>query len=131
MRWKKTEPKLRAALKAFMAQPKWNSGKINTDDNVKLEVIRALPPLKHYFCMGGRSGLQSDRFIIAGMLANIAHCTSEKLQKIATLRSNHPKWWLMLTDHIGLGLDDHDKKQAFRPHHASCGLEQSCCNEPT
>ena len=109
--WKQLEPKLRAALAAFMAQPERNSGIIYTDEHFELDVIRASQPLEHYFRMGGNSDHQSGGFIVAEMLDNIAHCAAEKLQKIANIRSKYPEWWLVLTDHIGLGLDDHDKQQ--------------------
>jgi hypothetical protein len=109
--WRELEPKLRASLVAFMAQSTRTSGRVFTSDNFELDVIRASQPLEHYFRMGGNSDHQSGGFIVAEMLDNIAHCASEKLQKIASFRSNYPEWWLVLTDHIGLGLDDHDKQQ--------------------
>lgn len=40
---------------------------------------------------------------------NIEHCAAEKDQKIAPFRSKYPKWWLVLVDHIGYGLDDFDR----------------------
>lgn len=109
--WKVQEPKLRAALVAFLAQPARNSGRVYTDDNFELDVIRTPQPLEHVFHMGGSSDHQSGGFIVAEMLENITHCASEKLKKIANFRNNYPEWWLVLTDHIGLGLDDHDKQQ--------------------
>lgn len=109
--WKQLEPALRAALSAFMAQPERNSGRVYTEPNFELDVIRASNPLEHYFRMGGNSDDQSGGFIVAEMLDNIAHCAAEKLQKISDFRSKYPEWWLVLTDHIGLGLDDHDKQQ--------------------
>jgi hypothetical protein len=109
--WKALEPKLRAALVAFMAQPTRNSGRVYTEDNFELDVIRASQPLEHYFRMGGNSDRQSGGFIVAEMLDNIAHCATEKSLKIANFRSNYTEWWLVLIDHIGLGLDDRDKQQ--------------------
>jgi len=109
--WNQLEPTLRAALSAFMIQPERHSGRIYTEPNFELDVIRASKPLEHYFRMGGDSDRQSGGFIVAEMLDNIDHCAAEKLKKIAKFRSRYPEWWLVLTDHIGLGLDEHDKQQ--------------------
>jgi hypothetical protein len=109
--WREIEPKLKAALSDFIARPTRSSGSIYRGDNFELDVIRASQPLEHYFRMGGNSDAQSGGFIVAEMLDNIAYCAGEKLQKISKFRSKYPEWWLILTDHIGRGLDDHDKQQ--------------------
>ena len=44
------------------------------------------------------------------METNIRHCASEKSRKIEKVRSNYPKWWLALVDHIGYALDDFDRE---------------------
>ena len=60
--------------------------------------------------MGGSSDHQSGGFIVAEMLSNIEHCINEKSQKIANVKCKYKEWWLVLTDHIGLGLDDFDRQ---------------------
>jgi hypothetical protein len=109
--WKELESELRSSLVAFMAQPTRSSGRVYTTDNLELDVIRASKPLEHYFHMGGNSDHQSGGFVVAEMLDNIAHCANEKLRKIARVKNNYQEWWLVLTDHIGLGLDEDDKQQ--------------------
>jgi hypothetical protein len=108
--WKELEPELRAALVAFMAQPNRKSGLVFADDSFELDVLRASQPLERYFLVGGSSDHQSGGFLVAQMLENIAHCAAEKLQKIANFRCNYSEWWLVLIDHIGLGLSGSDKQ---------------------
>ena len=94
-----------------MARSDRLGGTIYAEENFELDVTLASKPLEHYFRMGGNSDHQSGGFIVAEMLKNIAHCAEEKLRKIEAYRSKYPVWWLVLTDHIGLGLDDYDKQQ--------------------
>lgn len=109
--WGELKPKLRAKLAAFRARPERSSGPVYADENFELDVIRASQPLEHYFCMGWCSDRQSGGFIVSEMLENIAHCSDEKLNKIASFRNKYPEWWLVLTDYIGYGLDDYNKQQ--------------------
>jgi hypothetical protein len=129
--WKELGPKLRTALVAFMAQPVRNSGRVYTDRNFELDVIRTSQPLEHYFRMGGNSDDQSGGFIVAEMLDNIAHCASEKLQKIANFRDKYPEWWLVFTDHIGLGLDDYDKQQLLAQAKRPAGWDKIVVVSPS
>lgn len=107
----KIEPKLRAALKSFKTQSVRSNGRVFTDENFEVDVFRSSESLEHYFHMGGSSDLQAGGFVVAEMLTNIEHCASEKLVKISRVRSKYPEWWLVLTDHIGFGLNERDKKQ--------------------
>ena len=109
--WKELEPKLKSALMGFKSQPVQASGRVFSDGAFELDVAKASQPLQTYFRMGGSSDHQSGGFIVAEMLANIEHCINEKSQKVANVRSKYKEWWLVLTDHIGLGLDDYDKQQ--------------------
>jgi hypothetical protein len=109
--WKELKTELHAALVAFMAQPTRHNGRLYTDESFELDVIRSSHPLEHYFRMGSSRDRQAGGMIIAEMLANIAYCADEKLQKIANVRSKYPEWWLVLTDYIGLVLNSHDKQQ--------------------
>ncbi len=109
--WKELGAKLRTALATFISQPARSSGRLYTDDNFELDVIRATQPLDRIFVMGGRSDFESGGFIVDEILTNISHCATEKLQKIADFRSGYPEWWLVLVDHIGFGLDSSDKQQ--------------------
>ena len=129
--WKQLEPTLREALSAFMAQPERNSGRIYTEPNFELDVIRASKPLEHYFRMGGNSDDQSGGLIVAEMLDNITYCAAEKLQKITDFRNKYPEWWLVLTDHIGLGLEDHDNQQLLEHAKRPAGWDKIVVVSPS
>ncbi len=111
MPWKKLGPKVREVLMSFKAQPERSSGKIYSEPNFEIDVFQAPTPLRHYFQIGGMHDNQSSGFIVPQMVDNIAHCAAEKLQKIANFKHKYPVWWLVLTDYIGLGLDDHDRQE--------------------
>jgi len=109
--WKELGPKLKSALTAFKNQSVQTSGRIFSDGTFQLEVAKASQPLQTYFRMAGRNDSQSGGFIVAEMLSNIEHCINEKSRKIVNFKKKYNEWWLVLTDHIGLGLDDFDKQQ--------------------
>ena len=109
--WKSLEPKLRAALTAFMAQADRSRCVVYEENGFELEVARASQPLEHYFRMGGSSDREAGGFIVSEMLENITHCANEKLQKISRVRNKYKEWWLVLPDHIGLGLSEYDRQQ--------------------
>lgn len=109
--WKELGPKLRSALVAFQQRAVRATGSIHSEEDFELEVTRASQVHRRYFLMGGNSDQQSGGFIVAEMLANIEYCANEKSKKIANFKSKYSEWWLVLVDHIGLGLDDFDKQQ--------------------
>jgi hypothetical protein len=109
--WKELGPKLKSALIAFQNQPVRVSGSIYSDGAFELDAFKASQPLETYFRMGGSSDDQSGGLIVAEMLSNIEYCMHKKSQKIASVKSKYTEWWLVLTDHIGNGLDDFDQQQ--------------------
>lgn len=109
--WKELAPKVKSALVAFKNQSVQTSERIFSDGTFQLEVAKASRPLQTFFRMGGRDDNQSGGFVVAEMLSNIEHCVNEKSQKIAKVKSKYNEWWLVLTDYVGLGLDDFDKQQ--------------------
>jgi hypothetical protein len=129
--WKQLEPALRKAISAFVAQPERNSGRIYTDPSFELDVIRASQPHENYFRMGGSSDRQSGGFIVDEMLANIDYCAEVKLKKITEFRSRYHEWWLVLTDHIGFGLDDHDKNHLLEKAKRPAGWDKIIVVSPS
>jgi hypothetical protein len=109
--WKILAPKLKDALLEFQSRPIRESGVIFSQDNFELDLFRASVVHQTYFVMGGVDDQQSGGFVVAEMLSNIEHCAAEKSAKIRTYKSRYGEWWLVLTDHIGRGLDDFDKQQ--------------------
>jgi hypothetical protein len=61
--------------------------------------------------MGTCSDDQSGGLLVAEMLKNIEHCATEKLHKVSSVRDRYEQWWLVLSDHIGIGLSDFDRRQ--------------------
>lgn len=112
--WKELAPKIEAALKSFKSQPTRHGGRVFTDGEFELDVIKSSHPLETFFCMGGSNDRQSGGFIVAEMLANIAHCAAEKQAKIQRFKGKYSEWWLVLTDHIGLGLNERDRQQLLK-----------------
>lgn len=108
-KWVDLESKLRAALKEFMAKSDGCSCVIYEEPSFQLKVTRASNPLENYFCMGSGNDHQAGGFVVADMLVNIEHCANEKLQKVSKVRGKYETWWLVLADHIGLGLSEGDR----------------------
>jgi hypothetical protein len=117
--WKVLRPKIKEALIAFKSNPNRVGGSVFADGEFEIDALKASKPLEHFFRMGGSSDQQSGGFVVSEMLSNVAHCAEEKQKKITNYRHKYKKWWLVLTDHIGQGLDDYDKSQflthAVRP----------------
>lgn len=109
--WKSLESDLRKALADFMAQPTRINGNIYRKDCFKIDVIRASEPAEYYFSMGASSDDQAGGLIVTEMLKNVAYCAEEKRYKSTKFRSKYPEWWLILTDHIALGLDNQNQQQ--------------------
>jgi hypothetical protein len=129
--WKELGPKLKSALVTFKNQPVKTSERIFSDATFQLDAIKASQPLQTYFRMGGRSDNQSGGFIVAEMLSNIEYCINEKSQKIANVKSRYNEWWLVLTDHIGLGLDDFDKQQLLADAKRPAGWDKVVVVSPS
>lgn len=109
--WKQLKPQIRAALVAFQKQSVRVSGELFLDKNLQIDLIKASKPQGTYFCMGMSSDMQAGGFVISEMIENCQFCMSEKAGKVAKYRDKYPEWWLVLTDHIGLGLKPVDQAQ--------------------
>ena len=109
--WRQLKLELEVALKNFKSQSVRKNGVVYRESDFELEVTRASKPLEHFFQMGGNSDEQSGGLVVSEMLENIYHCAQEKLDKIGRYQSKYPEWWLVLTDHIGFGLDAYDEGQ--------------------
>lgn len=109
--WKELMPKLKAALIDFQNRSTQASGIVYSNNGIELDVFRASKALQTYFRIGVSSDDQSGGFIVAEMISNIEHCINEKSRKISNVKSRYKEWWLVLPDHIGLGLDDADRQQ--------------------
>jgi hypothetical protein len=52
--------------------------------------------------------------VIAEMLKNIEHCLAEKSLKRANAESAYDRWWLLLVDTTGFGIDEEDTQELLR-----------------
>ena len=108
--WKTLGPLLRRALAQFAASSTRSKGVVAKHGRFELEVFKASKPHATMFVLGGCIDEQSGGWLLSEMETNIRHCASEKSRKIEKVRSNYPKWWLALVDHIGYALDDFDRE---------------------
>ena len=63
-----------------------------------------------FFRLAGNSDEQSRGWLINEIEINLNHCIEEKTSKINSYQTKYKEWWLVLSDHIGYGLDDFDQK---------------------
>lgn len=76
--------------------------------------IDAIPTSKKYdtmFRMGASSDGDSGGFVLSELEKNLILIINEKTGKIKKHKEKYKTWWLILTDHIGYGLDEEDRKQ--------------------
>jgi hypothetical protein len=109
--WKSVKPKVIAAIQEFNHSPYVNKKDIDVSGKFKIRFLPASNPLSHKFVLGAVSDDDSGGFIVAEILENLQRCIAEKTTKINPYREKYPIWWLIFSDHIGRGLDDHDKRQ--------------------
>jgi hypothetical protein len=55
------------------------------------------------FVFAGFSDFDRSGWLIADLQENIQFCVEEKAAKIARVRGQYARWWLLLVDHIGMG----------------------------
>ena len=75
-----------------------------------ITVFRAQSPMSTFFRLAGNSDEQSRGWLINEIEINLNHCIEEKTSKINSYQTKYKEWWLVLSDHIGYGLDDFDQK---------------------
>jgi hypothetical protein len=62
------------------------------------------------FVLGGYSDRDAGGWLLAEMERNLTICIGEKSKKIEPYRAKYPDWWLVLVDHIGVGLSNYDRE---------------------
>jgi hypothetical protein len=68
-----------------------------------------------YFVPGVVVDDDSGGWLIPELKRNLSLIVEEKSGKTSDFRPRYPEWWLVLVDHIGFGLDEHDRR-AFKQH---------------
>jgi len=74
------------------------------------------------FSLGGYNDMQSGGWLLDDIHTNLSLYIAEKSEKIASKRGKYPEWWLVLPNHIGLWLDEHDQRQFFEGYSVNPGL---------
>lgn len=111
--WKTLSKELDAVLRPFMASADPRQFETRLPCGVEVKIFRAPMPKQTFFVPAGHSDQQSGGLLIEEIEANLKLCIAEKEKKILNVRAKYPEWWLVLPDHIGLGLDPFEQ-QLFR-----------------
>jgi len=112
--WPTLEPKLRSAMERVIGDPDPSNRCIYSSPSFTLDAGRASNPHPTLFLLGGYSDHQAGGFVIAEMLKNIEHCLAEKSLKRANAKSAYDRWWLLLVDTTGFGIDEENTQELLR-----------------
>jgi hypothetical protein len=81
---------------------------------LSIELCPATPVSNRTFMIGGNSDPDRGGWVVADYLTNLQLCSDEKEVKISQYREKYPRWWLLLIDFLGPGLDEFDRDQLVR-----------------
>jgi hypothetical protein len=110
--WKTLSPRITDWLQSF--RETYQTGRrVDKDFGQGFSVTlaaasRAYPML---YLLGMFSDGDSGGLVLHELKRNLDICIEEKTKKISANRQKYPEWWLVLTDHIALGLDSYDREQ--------------------
>lgn len=102
--WKTLGPRIRSWLEAFRDGPQ-SAGSANDFGNgftIRVCHAQLRPSL---FVLAGTSDQESGGLITDELDKSLRIVVQEKSEKTAQFRAKYAEWWLLLTDHIGPGLD--------------------------
>lgn len=109
--WKSLECKVRRELSSFMTGPQRQPTTIIVSKNLSLDIFHAGSGHEDFFAFAGSCDDDSGGWLLHEFEKNLRFCIAEKERKIAPHRSKYDEWWLVLADHVGLGLDDEDRRE--------------------
>ena len=104
-------PRMQNILAGFRDANDRQPGSRPISERCELDLLRAGHPYVDFFVLGGYADLDAGGFVLSELDRNIRICVAEKNRKVARVRARYPEWWLLLVDHIGLGLDGEDRQQ--------------------
>ncbi len=109
--WKTLGPRVQDWLETFK-----NGAQAGRHDNdfgngFTVSLVAASKPLASLFVLGMFSDWDTGGWVLSEVKRNLDICIAEKTRKISSVRAKYPEWWFILSDHIGLGLDDFDREQ--------------------
>lgn len=114
-KWEKLAPKITDALNVIEKVEPSVITRYYISDTFEIDAIPASALYDTMFRMGASSDGDSGGFVLSEIEKNLQLIITEKTKKIEKHKTKYNVWWLILTDHIGYGLDEHDRKQ-FRQH---------------
>lgn len=108
-KWKLIRLLIERELVAFMKAADPQPFDKEICDGFWLKVFRArVKPT--FFVPAGHIDEETGGWLMGKMEDNMKICIEDKEEKIKKVRAKYPEWWLVLTDHIGFGLDDFDRE---------------------
>lgn len=108
-KWASIKGKIRSELEAYLQSPREGISEIEITPNFWIDVGKASRWHGSNFILGGANDYDAGGFILAETLKNLQRCSEEKEAKIAAYGNKYPEWWLVLPDHIGLGVATEDE----------------------
>lgn len=99
------------ALDSFMMRPTDEAQSYKITSGLTLE-IRYLGPAvgvdDQRFVVASASDKDRGGFVLPILLRNLEFCLAEKSEKIRPYLGRYPCWWLVLIDHVSLGLSQNE-----------------------
>ena len=107
--WRTLRPKLVTWLANFRDAPTRSRQNVDFGGGLSISVFPASKSFATFFRIGGSNDYDGGGMVLSELSTNIPLCIAEKTRKIEKVRLRYPEWWLVLTDHIGLRLDELDR----------------------
>ena len=84
---------------------------IQITPHFRINIFRAGQQFKTFFVLGSGADDVIGGQVIEDVRRNLEICIKEKTRKVAPFRARYLTWWLVLSDHISLGMDFEDQRQ--------------------
>ena len=109
--WNQLCPVLTQHLKAFQDTPQHQKpASVTVYNSLTIDFFPASTVHPSFFLLGACHDEDSGGFVLHEIEENLRLCIREKSLKIASYRHKYPRWWLILVDLIGYGLDERDRE---------------------
>jgi hypothetical protein len=109
--WKTLRKEIHRALAEFRSAATRNDQvNLGVTGGFDLRLAVASSVHKDMFVPGGYTDRQAGGFLLAEMERCIQDHIDEKTLKVAPYRSRYSKWWLILVDYLGYGLNAFDQE---------------------
>ncbi|WP_206085721.1 hypothetical protein [Massilia polaris] len=109
--WKIAEPIIRRELFMFMNAQNRQPITIRINDTLQLKLRRAGKDQGSFFLLGSSLDRDSGGWVLSEVETNLMLCVAEKARKVSPYRSRYASWWLILVDHIALGVRECEQER--------------------